>query len=55
MNHISFNEIKKIEFYNTFLIFPNGLKIILLTGKTEKFAVWKRSLVVNAIHQKFKT
>ncbi len=50
---ITYPEIKTIEFYNTLAIIPNGLKIILQSGKIEKFAVWKRSLILKAIHKKF--
>ena len=51
---ITYPEIKKIEFYNTLAIIPNGLIIILQSGKTEKFAVWKRALILKAINKKFK-
>ena len=49
---INYSDIKSVEFYNTLGIVPNGLKIILQSGKIEKFAVWKRSLVKKAIQQK---
>ena len=48
---INFSEIKKIEYYNTLVIVPNGLRIILHSGKIEKFAVWKRNLIIKAIHR----
>ena len=47
---INYSEIKSVVFYNTLAIVPNGLKIILHSGKIEKFAVWKRSLIKKAIY-----
>ena len=52
---INFSEIKKLAFYNTLAIVPNGLKVILHSGKVEKFAVWKRNLIIKAIHQNLKS
>ena len=49
---INYSEIKSVKFYNTLGIVPNGLKLILNSGKIEKFAVWKRSLIKKAILQK---
>ena len=46
---IEYTEISKIDFFNTLGLVPNGLKISLHTGKIEKFAVWKRSLVQQTI------
>lgn len=49
---IQFSEILKIDFYNTLAIVPNGLKLTLQSGKIEKFAVWKRILLKQAILKK---
>lgn len=51
---VPFDDIIKIEFYNTLGIVPNGLKLVLASGKTEKFAVWKRSIIKQAILNKQK-
>ena len=46
---INYTDIDKLIFFNTLLLFPNGLKLILKNGKEEKFAVWKRQLVKGLI------
>lgn len=49
---LQYTDIKKIVFYNTLAIVPNGLKLILKNGKEERFAVWKRQLVRELIQKK---
>jgi hypothetical protein len=39
---IPLEDIKEVEFNNTLLIVPNGMTIILKSGKTEKFVVYNR-------------
>ena len=49
---VEYSEIRKVTFYNTLLIVPNGLMLILKNGKKEKFAVWKRHKVKDLIQRK---
>jgi len=49
---IEYPDIQGVEFFNTLGVFPNGLKIIMVSGKQEKFVVWKRSTIKKLIEQK---
>jgi len=46
---IDYADIIKVTYFNSLLLFPNGLKLMLKNGKEEKFAVWKRHLVKGLI------
>ena len=49
---INYSDIVRVEFYNNLGIVPNGLRIILDSGKTEKFVVWKRKTIKSLIEGK---
>ena len=51
---IQYSDIERIELCFTFLIVPNGLKIITKSGKKDQFVVWKRKMIKEAIEQKMK-
>ena len=48
---IPFNQIEDIGKRNTLLIVPNGIFIKLITGKIEKFVVWKRNEWISKIKE----
>jgi len=48
---IEFQQIERVELCRTLLIVPNGLRIILKSGKKEQFVIGKRSEWKTAIEE----
>ena len=47
------SEIREVFYFNTFKIFPNGLQIVMKSGKELRFKIQKRDIWGQAINSMY--